>query len=234
MKKLNMLPRIDWSSVKIVIFDVDGTLYDQRKLRMYMLIELLQYYFLHPRQLRDLKILRDFRREREKHAFDTVANIEAAQYNWCALASGVSTEKVYSVVQKWIYKAPLRYIRYCQYPGVSELFENISRRGIKIAVFSDYPAEEKLDALGLHACCIVCSTDRDVDRLKPNSRGLLHISQILRVPVKQCLFIGDRNSHDGECARRAGMPYLILSGRNSKNYPSFTTYYSLNEQLKNY
>ncbi len=77
-KKLN----INWLIVKAVIFDVDGTRYNQNKLRIYMLLNLLRYYITSPWCLRELKILRDFRRERERNAFNVEKNIESAQYNW--------------------------------------------------------------------------------------------------------------------------------------------------------
>ena len=137
-KKLN----INWSIVEAVIFDVDGTLYDQRKLRAWMFMELIQYYLMHPGRLQEWKILRDFRRERERHASEVAVNIESAQYNWGAQASGVSPEKDYKVVQKWIYDIPLRHIPHCRYQGILDFFDNLSCRGIATATFSEYPADE--------------------------------------------------------------------------------------------
>jgi phosphoglycolate phosphatase/putative hydrolase of the HAD superfamily len=217
--------------VKAVIFDVDGTLYDQRKLRRYMLVKLLRYYIMKPQCLWELKVLRDFRREREKNAFDTENDIENEQYNWGAQASGVSPEKVRNVVEKWIFSIPLKYIPYCRYPGVLEFFDNLHKHGIATAIFSDYPAKEKVAALGLSPNCIVCSTDRNVDRLKPDPRGLFVIAETLGISVKQCLFIGDRDDHDGECARKAGMLYVILGRRSSETDHRFQSYHELNENL---
>lgn len=209
---------INWQRVKAVIFDVDGTLYDQRKLRRLMLIELLQYYLTHPRYLHELKVIRDFRRERENRAFETVVDLENAQYNWVAQASELSPESVRTVVQKWIFNSPLRHLPSCRYPSVLKLFDILSNRGIATAIFSDYPAEKKLAILRLSPCCIVCSTDRNVGCLKPNPKGLFAVAETLGVSVDHCLFIGDRDEKDGECARRAGMPYLILESNSGMNY----------------
>ena len=33
----------------------------------------------------------------------------------------------------------------------------------------------------------------------------------LKIPKEACLFIGDEDNKDGECARRAGMPCVILA-----------------------
>jgi FMN phosphatase YigB (HAD superfamily) len=58
---------------------------------------------------------------------------------------------------------------------------------------------------------MVCATKKEVDRFKPHPAGLILTAKKLGVPVTNCFFIGDRDDKDGECARRAGMPYLILS-----------------------
>ena len=48
--------------MKAVIFDVDGTLYDQRKLRLRMLSDMFAALLCHPRDLYDFKIIWDFRK----------------------------------------------------------------------------------------------------------------------------------------------------------------------------
>jgi len=232
MLRNNKTLNINWSTVKAVIFDVDGTLYDQRRLRMCMLIELIKYYLVHPNRLYDLKIIRDFRREREKRIFDSVVDLEEAQYNWTAKTSGVSTARVRSVINRWIFEVPLQHIPLCRYPGLVTFFDALVMRGTKTAVFSDYSAEKKLAVLGLKPCCIICATDKDVGQLKPNPKGLLLVAEKLEVPIEQCLFIGDRDERDGECARRAGMPYLILN-RNFEIKQQSKAYYLLYQQLKN-
>jgi len=72
---------------------------------------------------------------------------------------------------------------------------------------------------------MVSATDADVDWLKPDPKGLIIPASKLKTPVKECLFIGDRDDMDGECARRAGMPYLILNPRRKNCLPnSFNTF----------
>ncbi len=52
---------VDWKKVCAVIFDIDGTLYDQRMLRLLMFLDLLKYYLVRPSELKDVIILRYFR-----------------------------------------------------------------------------------------------------------------------------------------------------------------------------
>jgi len=222
---------IDWSKKKMVIFDVDGTLYDQRRLRFYMLCRLLSYYLLRPLRVGELRILKVFRRERERHISEPVKNLEQAQYIWAARYLGIGADKIFSVVEQWIFNAPLQYMPFCRYPGVTELFHNLRKNQIKIAILSDYPAINKLKALGLEADLIVAATDGSVDRLKPDPRGLFHILDLEDLSVNDCIYIGDRNEHDGECARRACMQYLIKGRKSKIDEARFSSYHELNQQL---
>lgn len=204
--------------IKAIIFDVDGTLYNQKKLRFLMSLELLIYYLMNFREIGDLKVIQNFRKEREKRSSDLVVNLEQVQYYWAAKASGVSSQKVRNLVDKWIFKVPLKYLPACRYPGIVEFFEKLSQLGISTGVFSDYPAQDKLDRLGLFPDCIISATDKTVNQLKPNPKGLFIAAKTLGVSVENCLFIGDRDDRDGECARRAGMPYLILDKRKQNTF----------------
>lgn len=202
---------MDWAQVKAVIFDVDGTLYSQFRMRRHMARRLLFHCVSSFSGWRDIQMLRKFRRIRENLSFEEVENLERVQYESCALALNRDTEDVIQVVRKWMFQIPLQYIADCRFSGINTFFEELNRRGIKIAVFSDFPAREKLNALGLSAEVLVCATDSEVNGLKPNPKGLLRVAELLSVPVAECLVIGDRDDRDGEAARRAGVPYLILT-----------------------
>jgi FMN phosphatase YigB (HAD superfamily) len=209
-----IIPNIH-QKTKAVIFDVDGTLYSLKKMYRIMRLEMVKYYLTHPQELRDIKAVTNFIHEREKRVFDRVDDLENAQYTWAAQASGVSSIKVRALVEKWIFQEPLKHIYTCRYQEVITLFETFKSQGLLTAVFSDYPAQAKLDKLNIFPDCIVSSTNKNVNCLKPNPTGLLVTAETLGIPVEQCLFIGDRNDRDGECARKAGMPYLILDkGKN--------------------
>jgi len=221
-----------YSMPKAIIFDVDGTLYDQKKLRMFMLFEMTIFILFRPWCLKDFKLLWDFRKHRERSALNTVGDIDNQQYLYVARSSGVTPEKIRELVGDWILERPLKYLPSCRYPGVLELFYKLKQRGIGIGVFSDYPSEAKLRALGLSADVMVCSTDQHVDRLKPDPKGLLITAEKLGTPIEDCLFIGDRDEKDGECARRGGMRYLILNRKKTNTSDSFRSYHQLNRWLE--
>ncbi|WP_165963579.1 HAD family hydrolase [Hymenobacter radiodurans] len=219
---------VDWSAIKVVIFDVDGTLYTQSRLRKRMFYALIKHYALRPWQAKDLMILQRFRVEREKRAGYAGGNLEKAQYEWCVEKGGYSPLKVRQVVEQWMFTFPNPYLAQCTYPGTHSFFAKLKSKGIKVAIYSDYKAHDKMLAMGLEADLIVSSTDPEIDRLKPDPTGLLYIANKLQVLPEQCLFIGDRQEMDGECAIRAGMPYLILD---KKPFNKFNFYQQLEHTL---
>ncbi len=217
---------------KAVIFDLDGTLYDHRKLRHHMYMDMVKHILGHPAGVADLKIVYDFRVAREKNSHLPVNNIEMMQFKWGAGKSKVSVEKVRRLVNDWMLTRPLPHLSGCCYPGVREFFALLKEKDIRTGVFSDYPAREKLKALKLKPDTIVCATDADVDRFKPDPKGLFVAAAKLGMPVEQCLYIGDRDGKDGECARRAGMPYLIMNRARSYNPSGFKSYFEIAESFK--
>nr|WP_246601789.1 HAD-IA family hydrolase [Hymenobacter profundi] len=222
----NLLPTIP--TVKAVIFDVDGTLYEQSRLRRKMLYALLGYYALRPWRAQELLILSKFRAEREKRSGAVGPDLENAQYTWCAEKGGYSIPKIKRTVEQWIFRSPNRYLAQCVYPGTQTFFETLRQRGVKIGIYSDYAAHDKLAAMGLQADIVVSSTDPFIDRMKPNPEGLLYIAQQLEVAPEECLFIGDRQELDGVCAERANMPYRIVD---KQPFAQFDFYHTLKNQL---
>ncbi len=203
--------RLDWTSVRAVVLDVDGTLYDQRRLRLRMLARILAHLAAHPSSFREMRVLRCFRAMREGLADIPHHDVENLQYRVVADALGVDATLVRSVVARWIHQEPLPYLQGCMYPGVNAFLEGLAQRGIQVAFFSDYPVTEKLAAMGIRCGRGYCATDPPIDRLKPSPRGLEVILEALGMPAADCLMIGDREERDGRCAAAAGMPYRIIA-----------------------
>lgn len=219
------------SEMKLVIFDVDGTLYNQKVLRKRMLGDLLRYYALRPLKFRELLILKSFREERELLADKKVESIERAQYEICAEKTGASVDKIRSIIDHWMFEYPLRYLGDCVFPGVHEFFQLLKKYQIHTAIYSDYEADGKMVAMGLEADKIICSTDEEINRLKPDPKGLLFLADYFKVSPEHCLFIGDRDERDGEAARNAGMPYQIID--TTKPFPYFELIHMVeSEKLK--
>lgn len=218
----------DWSKLKVVIFDVDGTLYTQSRLRKKMLFSLLGFYALRPWRIREMLILHHFRAQREKMIHSQYTDLENTQYQWCAQKINLPIEAIKKVVDHWMFTFPIAYLKQCMYPGIHAFFDALRTHHIKIAIYSDYQAQKKLEAMGLQADLVVCSTDPQIDRLKPDPQGLLYIANQLHVRADECLFIGDRYELDGKCAIQAQMPYRIVD---KKPYKEFDFYHSITQEM---
>ena len=194
---------------RAVIFDVDGTLYDQSRLRAIMAGMLLLHGLFQPHRLIDLKIIKTFRTFREGA---TLAPEDFSTYQYQVVADKLSVtfDDVKSVIEKWMYRMPLPYLRFCRDEKLLTIIRRIRSHGVTTIAYSDYPAVDKLAALGLEMDFVFSATDTLINCLKPNPMGLTAILNQLSLSPKDCLFIGDRDEKDGLCARQVGMDFVIL------------------------
>ena len=212
---------LDWDAVGLVVFDVDGTLYDQGALRRDM-ARALALDALRARSLKTLRILRAYRRLREAMSEEDVEDFEPRLVARVAVACGVEASDARARVEDWMLARPLSRLAARAYPGVAELFAALRRGGKIVGVFSDYPAAAKLAALGLVADAVVAAGDPLVQRLKPNPRGLELLMRNSGLGPDRTLLIGDRPERDGEAARRAGAMALIRSDRPISGWRTFS------------
>ncbi|PLT94969.1 HAD family hydrolase [Sinorhizobium medicae] len=213
-----------WDDRDLVVFDVDGTLYDQTRLRARMVLSLF-CDALGTRKFGTMKVLQNFRFCREVLARASPDDFIERQFTETAALSRCSKEEVKEIVSEWIDQRPLPYLSACRYQGVGALFEGLKRSGRFIAVLSDYPAREKLAALALQVDLIVSATDDDVQSLKPDPTGLVKILRTTGIPPERALMVGDRFDRDWAVADRVGMDAIIRSGYADPRCMTFRTYH---------
>lgn len=219
-----MSAMLDWTDIDFVVFDVDGTLYDQGRLRRRMGLELV-LTFLARADVTSLKVLAVYRRHREVIAEEEAENFEPRLIRATAERTGCSPEQVTAIVERWLMERPLRHLAPCRYAGIDRLFAGLRRAGKRIGILSDYPAQAKLEALGLCADHIVSAGDPEVRRLKPHPRGLQRLMEIAEAKPSKTILIGDRYERDGLAAERAGTRYLIRTFRaKGLGFPAFERY----------
>lgn len=207
-------PAFDWDRIALVVFDMDGTLYDARRLRWRMAGWLLAEA-LRRRSLALPRTLAAFRRMREALAEAgrrTEVDFLRLQYLLPAQRLGCRPAEVQALVEEWMEQRPLRWLAGCRRPGVEALFDALRAQGKRVAVLSDYPARDKLAALGLQADTVVWAGDAGVGRLKPDPRGLRQILARTGVSAERTLVVGDRADRDGAVAARVGAQ-AVLVGR---------------------
>lgn len=211
---------VDWSGIKLVVFDVDGTLYDQWPLRWDMARALIADS-IQQRSLDTIRILSTFRRVRESLGDARDADALSEQFRRTARNRGCSEDHVRALVERWIEQEPLSRLRRRRTRGASELFASLRRNGRLIAAWSDYPMESKLSTLGLEADVSVCSSDPAVDRLKPDPTGLRLILDRTATSPDEAIVVGDRFDRDWEAARAISVSTLIRSFRKNERSPTF-------------
>jgi len=205
-----------WAGLGGVLFDVDGTLYDQGKLRLLMGLELVRFALGHGTRAAGLvRSIVCFRRTREalRALGQPAGSLEELQYREAARRAGTDETQMREVVEEWMLRRPLRHLARCRRPGVRELLGLLRERGLKVGVFSDYPGRAKLAALGLmeYVSLTVCATDPEVNAFKPHPQGLQHACRQWALPPQAVLYVGDRPEVDAVGAAALGMPCAILS-----------------------
>lgn len=208
---------MDFNKYDLYVFDVDGTLYYQNKLRLIMGKRLLMYYLLHPLKFKDLIIIKNFRSLRE-NALDTngLFDITAKKCN-------VSVSRVNEVIKKWIYENPIDALIASKDDTLLAIIDKLKANGKTVAIWSDYEADDKLKALKLSTDYVYTAEQERVGELKPSPKGLNLIMSDLNVPKDKTIMIGDRMVKDGEAAKKAGCDYLILSKSKKKREEQLKT-----------
>jgi FMN phosphatase YigB (HAD superfamily) len=221
--EVNIFTPSDWDGIRLVAFDVDGTLYRQRPVQLKMARDLL-IHSLFERDLNAAAVLANYRRIRERLADEQVVDFERVLITETAAATANSPHTVREIVSEWIEERPLPYLAGCLYRGLHQLFAGLRREGKSIGILSDYPGKAKLAALGLTADHVVSAGDEGIRVLKPHPRGLECLIDAAGVKARATMLIGDRVDRDGVVARRVGTQVLIRSSRPIAGWQTFAMF----------
>ena len=189
------------NNCQLIIFDLDGTLYDKHRLSLRMLLHA-------PCQLRKMLAERKTRASMKGQYMGDKQIFCEAYFQRMADALHCSQESI----QQWYEQRymPLMVRLIGQYQSVGKwvlpYIEQCKAKGIKTVVLSDYGhAKEKLEALG------ICPTlfdwvvsSPELGGLKPAPELLLRVAKQMGVAAEQCLVIGDREDTDGAMAHKTG------------------------------
>lgn len=215
-----------------VLFDLDGTLYRQPPMRLLMALELSSLPLSGPlRFSQRLDALRRYRQAQERLRDSTEGlhgSLATAQLELAAAAARLPKLEVQELVETWMQRRPLKYLRFCRAKGLDPLLDFLDSRQVAVGVFSDYPAAAKLEALGLgrRFSPVLCASDADINAFKPHPRGFLRACETWGLSPADVLMVGDRPEVDAAGAAAAGMPCVII-GKPSRQRQPFLTLPSL-------
>ncbi len=224
--------------IRALILDVDGTMYVQRPVRLAMAWRLACGTVGAPRQgARWWRVLRAYRDAQEELRDDpTCTSAGAAQLERAVERSGVPVAEAHACVERWMHAEPCGVLARHRRPGLVECLRAARAAGLAIGVFSDYPAERKLVALGVRELVDVVRSAHDVQiaRFKPSPAGLLHVAAELGVAPHDCHYVGDRPEVDAVAADAAGMPAWIVGRQTSGSDVAWQTcpdFFALSRRL---
>lgn len=207
---------------KVLILDLDGTLYHQYGVQLFMGCRLAIYYLFHFWKFKELLMIMDYRKIREKN----IKGIVEKQYKIIGQKYHKTPKQVEELIQKWMFEKPLDILPIFKDKKLDEIINNFAG---KVFIYSDYPTKDKLEALHTKYDKAYDSTNSNIMCLKPESKGLEYLINENKLNKKDILFVGDRDSKDGECSRRCQIDYVILPkfGR-GKKYKKIKEYLQVN------
>lgn len=192
--------------IKAAIFDLDGTLYDKRFLKLRIACHEIRtgyfWYLLRERSCRVLMRGRDYGNQSlfYEHFFHNISPQHP------------------ELAEKW-YKehylplqADILHNHYNQDSWVQARLEELHQKGIKCVVYSDYGyADEKLRAIGLDPSNFDAIFDApSLGGLKPSRKSSLRLIEKLGLKPEEVIFVGDRVECDVAAAKKIGAKYEFL------------------------
>ena len=203
-------------AIEAVVFDVDGTLYDQVGLRRAMLLRLIRAHAFHPlRGWKVARVIRAYRHAQEELRASTSDDPARRQATVTAGRTGVPTEDVERITRRWLQHEPLQVLARYRRADLVETLGELRASGVRLGIVSDYPADDKLTAMGIRQFfdVVVSAQDPDVGAFKPNPRGLQICLARLGVRAEHALYVGDRPETDAAAARSSEVGCVIIGSR---------------------
>lgn len=184
-------------------FDLDGTLADTDRLRIFLL----------PAALRNPAIFSRLQAALEELRGQRLPALDEALCRRVAEGAGCSADKVREVLEQAVDARWSGSFRHARVPeGVLKLIERIDERGLPRAVVSDHPAQRKLSAMRhpslrpeRWSAIVDC---RSLGALKPLPDALYAAAAALGQPTGALIHIGDRPETDGAMACSAGARFV--------------------------
>ncbi len=183
---------------KLIIFDIDGTLYrnDEYEKNLHKeIVELLaEKLSCSPEEVRvKLRALRK----------------ETASISWCLIKLGINLKKFYEELAKRV--NPSKYIR--ETKDVKVLLRKLKEAGFRLAVHTNSGralALKVLEALGIDPLTFDVMVTSDDTEPKPSRDGYLKVLELADVTAEEAVYVGDRYDVDLKTAKELGIKTVIV------------------------
>jgi putative hydrolase of the HAD superfamily len=198
-----------------VAFDLDGTLYPNYRLYIRLLPFLCGHWPLVAALGKARKIIRQ---EQEQSPSAVLPNFHIHQAQIVAKLLHTRPEQTKEKIDRLVYQGWERH--FCKvklFPHVREVLGDLRAAGLKMGLLSDFPALTKLKNMGLDNFWDVVLCSEDTGAIKPAIEPFRKLSEALKCPPEQILYVGNSRHYDVAGARRAGMK-AALRTRAHKGY----------------
>lgn len=189
-------------SIKVISWDVDGTLYSAADFKRQLYINWLRCCW-RPSVWSDIQLIA--KSQRMMQAIRLVGG-ECSRYNSSLRMQAEERER------PWFARA-LQVIGLR--PGVREALDALRARGYRQIIVSDYHADYKLEALGVSEYFERIFACEDDGIFKPSANVFKKACDALTISPTSLLHIGDREDTDGVAARDAGCCVEIVPAKGS-------------------
>ena len=193
--------------IKVIAFDLDGTLYPNYRLY----VRLLPLFFRHPffyyafsKARRVLHADKEEPSQQYSSFYDRQAAIAAGFL-------GKDAEKTKQKMDSLIYKGWEKYFLGIKlFPRLKETLLALREAGFRLAVLSDFPPVQKLTLLGLDGFFDAVIASEETGALKPSGIPFAALAARLNVANDEILYVGNSLRFDVEGAKSAGMKAALI------------------------
>lgn len=188
--------------VKVIAFDIDGTLYPQMRFN----VRILFHFMTH------LKFYYNFWQVRK--ALRRCAPLpDLFRYQAILLSERLhcTTPEAKKYLQEYVYGPyPEIFKKVKPYKNVQETFKKLKEAGYKVAILSDFPPEQKGDIWGVLPYCDGVFGAEHIGALKPSKYTFGIMAKELGVPMQNILYVGNNKKCDVDGPKNAGMKTAYL------------------------
>ncbi|MDR1785431.1 MAG: HAD family hydrolase [Spirochaetaceae bacterium] len=189
--------------VRAVAFDIDGTLYPSWKINILMCAYVLKHF----------SFFAAFNRVRRTlHARGAVGEgFFTLQAELLAGELGVTPEAAKEAIDRLIYAGFKPYFqRIRPHRDALGTVRAFKAAGLKIALLSDFPPDQKGDVWGIAPLCDAVIGTEDCGALKPSPLPFQALSSALALPPEAILYVGNSVKIDVRGARAAGLKTAFI------------------------
>ncbi|MBR1537259.1 MAG: HAD family hydrolase [Treponema sp.] len=191
--------------IKVIAFDIDGTLYPQNSLYIRLLPHIIRNFFFYL----DYNKVRDV-----MHRTAPLPDFYEYQARLFAERTGKSVEESKALIKKVAYDdLKIYFQRIKPFKNILETFKSLHEKGYKIALLSDFPPDQKGDIWGVVPYCDLILGTEQIGALKPSKYPFGIMANALEVEPSEILYVGNSIRYDVRGAKNAGMKSALITSR---------------------